>query len=76
MQNGVMKTWIESSHLAGANATYVEDLYELYLSDPELVDEEWRHVFSDLPVVRENVVEQPHSRFVTISDVSRKKQPT
>ncbi|GHA48483.1 2-oxoglutarate dehydrogenase E1 component [Photobacterium aphoticum] len=62
MQNGVMKTWIESSHLAGANATYVEDLYELYLSDPELVDEEWRHVFSDLPVVRENVVEQPHSR--------------
>ncbi|MGF1724159.1 2-oxoglutarate dehydrogenase E1 component [Photobacterium nomapromontoriensis] len=62
MQNGVMKTWLESSHLAGANATYVEDLYELYLSDPELVDEEWRHIFSDLPVVNETVVEQPHSR--------------
>ncbi|MBV1841606.1 MULTISPECIES: 2-oxoglutarate dehydrogenase E1 component [Photobacterium] len=62
MQNGVMKTWLESSHLAGANATYVEDLYELYLSDPELVDEEWRHVFSDLPVVSETAVEQPHSR--------------
>ncbi|MBY5943622.1 2-oxoglutarate dehydrogenase E1 component [Photobacterium rosenbergii] len=62
MQNGVMKAWLESSHLAGANATYVEELYELYLSDPELVDEEWRHVFSDLPVVNETVVEQPHSR--------------
>ncbi|MCG7585266.1 2-oxoglutarate dehydrogenase E1 component [Photobacterium sp. OFAV2-7] len=62
MQNGVMKAWLESSHLAGANATYVEDLYELYLSDPELVDEKWRHVFSDLPVVSEVAVEQPHSR--------------
>ncbi|UXI02081.1 2-oxoglutarate dehydrogenase E1 component [Photobacterium sp. TY1-4] len=62
MQNGVMKAWLESSHLAGANATYVEDLYELYLSDPELVDEEWQHVFSELPVVNEVVVEQPHSR--------------
>ncbi|MDO6705017.1 2-oxoglutarate dehydrogenase E1 component [Photobacterium sp. 1_MG-2023] len=62
MQNGVMKAWLESSHLAGANATYVEDLYELYLSDPELVDEEWRHVFSELPVVNGAVVDQPHSR--------------
>jgi 2-oxoglutarate dehydrogenase E1 component len=62
MQNGVMKAWLESSHLAGANATYVEDLYELYLSDPELVDEQWQTVFGDLPVVNENVVEQPHSR--------------
>ncbi|UTM58263.1 2-oxoglutarate dehydrogenase E1 component [Photobacterium sp. CCB-ST2H9] len=62
MQNGVMKAWLESSHLAGANATYVEDLYELYLSDPELVDEEWRHVFSELPVVNGVAVEQPHSR--------------
>lgn len=62
MQNGVMKAWMESSHLAGANATYVEDLYELYLSDPELVDQEWRAVFDQLPAVNETAVEQPHSR--------------
>ncbi|WP_318409878.1 2-oxoglutarate dehydrogenase E1 component [Photobacterium leiognathi] len=62
MQNGVMKAWLESSHLAGANATYVEDLYELYLSDPELVDEQWRDIFVELPVVNETAVEQPHSR--------------
>ncbi|MFD2180105.1 2-oxoglutarate dehydrogenase E1 component [Veronia pacifica] len=62
MQNGVMKAWIESSHLAGANATYVEDLYELYLSDPETVDIEWRKVFDDLPVVQQHAPEQPHSR--------------
>ncbi|PSU24196.1 2-oxoglutarate dehydrogenase E1 component [Photobacterium kishitanii] len=62
MQNSVMKAWLESSHLAGANATYIEDLYELYLSDPELVDTQWREVFVDLPVVNDVVIEQPHSR--------------
>ncbi len=62
MHNGVMKAWLESSHLAGANATYVEDLYELYLSDPEQVSEEWRRVFDELPRQPEDVVEQPHSR--------------
>ncbi|MCL9773218.1 2-oxoglutarate dehydrogenase E1 component [Vibrio methylphosphonaticus] len=62
MHNGVMKAWLESSHLAGANATYVEDLYELYLSDPEQVSEEWRRVFDGLPMQPDDVVEQPHSR--------------
>ncbi|MGF1694956.1 2-oxoglutarate dehydrogenase E1 component [Vibrio lamellibrachiae] len=62
MQNGVMKAWLESSHLAGANATYVEELYETYLSDPDLVSEEWKRVFEDLPTQSSEVVEQPHSR--------------
>ncbi|SHE95702.1 2-oxoglutarate dehydrogenase E1 component [Vibrio gazogenes] len=63
MHNGVMKAWLESSHLAGANATYVEDLYELYLSDPDLVSEEWRRVFEGLSRPDDdNVAEQPHSR--------------
>jgi 2-oxoglutarate dehydrogenase E1 component len=62
MHNGVMKAWLESSHLAGANATYVEDIYELYLSDAEQVSEEWRRVFDELPSDSSTVVEQPHSR--------------
>ncbi|GAA5646487.1 MULTISPECIES: 2-oxoglutarate dehydrogenase E1 component [Vibrio] len=62
MQNGVMKAWLESSHLAGANATYVEELYELYLSDPDLVSEEWKRVFDGLPVNSKETTEQPHSR--------------
>ncbi len=62
MQNGVMKAWMESSHLAGANATYVEDLYEQYLSDPDAVGPEWKAVFDDLPKVNDTAVEQPHSR--------------
>ncbi len=62
MHNGVMKAWLESSHLAGANATYVEDLYELYLSDSDLVSDEWKRVFDELPVASSNGAEQPHSR--------------
>ncbi len=60
MQNGVMKAWLESSHLAGANATYVEDLYEQYLADPESINEQWRVVFDGLPKIADK--EQPHSR--------------
>ena len=62
MHNGVMKAWLESSHLAGANATYVEELYELYLSDPDLVGDEWKQVFDSLPVEAPANGEQPHSR--------------
>ncbi len=59
MQNGVMKAWLESSHLAGANQTYIEDLYEQFLLDPEAVGEEWQTVFKDLPKVGDSN-EVPH----------------
>lgn len=62
MHNGVMKAWLESSHLAGANATYVEELYELYLSDPDQVSDEWKRVFDELPTQPSEAAEQPHSR--------------
>jgi len=32
----------------GANASYVEDLYNRYKSDPSLVDESWQNYFGDL----------------------------
>lgn len=56
-----MKAWLESSHLAGANATYVEELYEFYLSDPEIVSDEWREVFDALPVNQAGTAEQAHT---------------
>ncbi len=63
MQNGMMKSWLESSYLAGANATYVEELYELFLSDPNAVDSQWRSIFENLPVVNGYLPEQPHSKM-------------
>jgi len=37
-----------SSPLFGANAPYVEDLYEAFLDDPESVPENWRQMFTQL----------------------------
>ncbi len=63
MRNGVMKTWIESSHLAGANATYVEELYEQYLSDPQSVNNQWRFVFESLPTGQTGEQDYAHSKI-------------
>lgn len=49
MQDGVMQAWLESSHLAGGNMAYVEELFELYLDDPTAVSDDWRNFFDQLP---------------------------
>jgi len=51
MPTNVMETWLASSHLSGANSTYIEDIYESYLDDPLSVDANWREVFDALPSV-------------------------
>ncbi|MGQ8363917.1 2-oxoglutarate dehydrogenase E1 component [Glaciecola sp. 1036] len=61
MQNSVMKAWWESSHMAGGNAAYVEELYEAYLDNPQNVPENWRTVFEGLPKVDGVSVETKHS---------------
>jgi len=38
----------EPSCLSGANAAYIEELYEAYLADPEQVPAGWRRFFDDL----------------------------
>lgn len=49
MQESVMQRMWDSAHLSGGNAAYVEELYELYLHDPNAVPEEWRTYFQKLP---------------------------
>ena len=44
----VFKHQYDTSHLQGANATYVEWLYEQYLAEPGSVAPEWRQYFSTL----------------------------
>jgi 2-oxoglutarate dehydrogenase E1 component len=52
----------QSSHIGGANAAYVDELYESYLTDPNSVPEDWRAYFEKLPSV-DGAVESdvPHS---------------
>ena len=60
MANNVMQDWLASSHLYGANSTYIEALYESYLENPNHVDEHWRAVFIALPKVNDRP-EEAHS---------------
>lgn len=39
---------LSGSYLAGANAPYIEALYDLYLQDPSKVDDEWRQYFDSI----------------------------
>jgi 2-oxoglutarate dehydrogenase E1 component len=61
MPQGVMKAWLESSHLNGANIVYIEELYEAYLDNAHSVSDEWRHLFQQLPKVEGAEVEFHHS---------------
>ena len=58
MHDGMMKEWLESSHLAGANASYIEEMYEAFLEDATLVSDEWRAVFTQLPTSETDAVEE------------------
>ena len=51
----MMKTLLSHSYLFGGNAPFIEELYEQYLSDPNLVAPEWRDYFDRLQQVPGNV---------------------
>jgi 2-oxoglutarate dehydrogenase E1 component len=61
MQESIMEQLWSTSHISGGNATYVEELYETYLIDPNAVPEEWRTYFEKLPVVANAMDEMSHS---------------
>ncbi len=72
---GVMKEMLDNSALYDGNAPFIEELYELYLSNPALVGEEWREYFNRLQkmpgVLAKDV---PHSPVLQ-SFAERAKQP-
>jgi 2-oxoglutarate dehydrogenase E1 component len=61
MPEGIMKAWLESSHLNGANIVYIEELYESYLDNSQSVSAEWRELFQQLPKIEGTSVEYHHS---------------
>jgi len=83
MQESSMEHLWRSSHIAGGNATYVENLYEDYLADPNGVPEQWRDYFDGLPRVESDIVQiddVPHSvirdRFARISKMRVRTEAT
>jgi 2-oxoglutarate dehydrogenase E1 component len=79
MHESVMQRMWESAHLSGGNASYVEELYELYLHDPNAVPEEWRSYFQKLPADGNFSPDVSHSairdHFVLLAKNQRRAQP-
>ncbi|TKD45486.1 2-oxoglutarate dehydrogenase E1 component [Azotobacter chroococcum] len=79
MQDSVMQRMWNSAHLSGGNAAYVEELYELYLHDPNAVPEEWRTYFEKLPADTGISTDVPHApvrdQFVLLAKNQRRAQP-
>ena len=49
--SSVLKQWLSNSYLFGANAPFIEDLYETYLGDPQAVTEQWREYFDKVQLL-------------------------
>jgi 2-oxoglutarate dehydrogenase E1 component len=49
MSESLMERFLDSSHFSGGNAAYIEELYEIYLHEPNRVPEEWSSFFDSLP---------------------------
>ena len=72
----MMKEMLGSSYLFGANAPFIEALYEAYLGDPGSVEPRWRSYFDELQKLDDGAPDVPHSevqeRFVRLA---RERRP-
>lgn len=64
MAQSLLDRMLESSHLSGGSAAYIESIYEQYLTDDQTVSEEWRDYFSSLALVEPEQPELLHSTIV------------
>ncbi len=51
----------KSSFLAGGNVAYLEEMYEIYLRDPNALEADWRNYFANLPKVNGEIEVSPQS---------------
>ncbi len=57
-----MELMWKNAHLYGGNLSYIEQLYETYLMDPNAIPQEWREEFDRLPKVGDNITQDvPHT---------------
>src|SRR5437879_2241321 len=69
----VMRQFLDNSYLYGANASFIEDLYEKYLVNPQSVAEEWREYFDRTQVLPGNAAKDVAHAPVVESFVQRAK---
>ena len=64
MADSLLERMLESSHLSGGSATYIEAMYEQYLTDDQDVPTEWREYFSSLKHQDSATQDMVHSTIV------------
>src|SRR5947208_3343425 len=69
----VMRQFLDNSYLYGANASFIEDLYEKYLVNPQSVPEQWREYFDRIQVLPGNPAKDVAHAPVVESFVQRAK---
>ncbi len=57
----MMKDKLDFSYLFGSNAPYIEELYEIYLEDPSVVDAHWKEYFDKLVADSAGSRDVPHA---------------
>src|SRR5688500_4781950 len=70
----MLKAFQENSYLFGANAPFIEDLYEQYLVNPGAIPDEWRDYFDRLQVLPGNAAKDVAHAPVVESFVQRAKR--
>ncbi len=75
-----MELMWKNAHLYGGNLSYIEQLYETYLMDPNAIPQEWREEFDRLPKVGDNLSQDvPHStvqeHFLYLAKNQRRAAP-
>src|SRR5947207_15832843 len=69
----VMRQFLDNSYLYGANASFIEDLYEKYLANPQSVAEAWREYFDRIQVLPGNAAKDVAHAPAVESFVQRAK---
>jgi 2-oxoglutarate dehydrogenase E1 component len=76
----MMKEMLGSSYLFGANAPFIEALYDAYLKDPASVEPRWRGYFDELQRIDAGTADVSHydvqERFAGLARQRRAAAPT
>ena len=78
----LLKEYLGTSYLFGANAPFIEELYEAYLADAESVAPEWRRYFDQLqrlpgsPDVAHEPIRQSFVKLVKAPRAAAVRAPT
>ena len=71
-----MSDYMSDSHTSGGHLSYLEDLYESYLQDPDSISEEWKTYFNDLPFQNGSQKDSSHLDVIKhFQNISRRSAP-